>query len=190
MASSPVVRIPATACLITREKTWPTDATCCLGRPGTVVFDEVLVKTECTSVFDRFELALRARNEHIYMQDDDCSVDAAFLYRLYDGDHITNALTAKHYNEYSGTGETLIGWGSFFPKWRVNFERWQARYGNEFLDRAAERVFTLLNQPQNSVIMPIKHIDRPVKMWTQPDHFFVRERIRQMYNLLGKPLPT
>ncbi len=170
-----------TAVLITREKEWPADT-----RLDFSFFDQVLIATECKSVWTRFELAMQARNAHIYMQDDDCVVLTEALSHAYDGVHITNCMTENHYAEYAGTGETLIGWGSFFPKWRVNFDRWTRVYGNTYLDRAPERVFTLLNQPQHPVVLPILHIDRPVKMWTQPGHFQVREEIRRMFRYQNK----
>lgn len=171
-----------TACLITREKNWPNDT---ISFDTWDLFDEILIATECKSVWTRFELAEKAVNDHIYMQDDDCIAPALELSRHYDAVHITNAMGRQHYEEYRSTGETLIGWGSFFPQWRLEcFDRWQSAYGNLYLDQAPERIFTLLNQPHKSFVLPILHFDRPVKMWTQPGHFERRAHIRE----LVKPL--
>lgn len=172
-----------TACLITREKEWPKET---ISLDTWDLFDEILIKTECATVWDRFGLAYTAKNDHIYMQDDDCIAPAQQLIREYDGVHITNAMGRQHYDEYRSTGETLIGWGSFFPLWRVEsaFDRWFSAYGNLYLHQAPERVFTLLNQPHKTFVLPISHFDRPQKMWTQQGHFERRAHIRE----LVKPL--
>lgn len=171
-----------TAVLITREERWPYADT----KIDQFPFDEILVETRCQSVWRRFELAQQARHDHIYMQDDDCRINIQHLFNEYDGEHITNAITPQHFREYSGTGETLIGWGSFFPKRLVNFSEWRESYGDLYLDRAPERVFTLLHQPHWPVVMDIQHFNRPIKMWTQPDHFEVRAKIRRLASALGK----
>ena len=164
--------IKVSAVLITREAEWPRDARVDFD------FDEVLVGTKSPNVFRRFELAMTARNDVVYVQDDDCSIDIEQLWRKYDG-RLTNAQTPEHQRVYGGTGMTLIGWGAFFPKRLIDFSRWIARYGK--VDQMeCDRIFTFLAQPHNTIVMPIRQFTRPVRMCNQPGHYQVRDRLLTM----------
>jgi hypothetical protein len=171
-----------TAVLISRERTYPEDVFL------NYEFDEVLYGlTEPgvpSGVFTRYELALQARNEHIYVQDDDCVVDIAELARWYDGEHLTNAITAYHLEQYAGSGVTLVGWGCFFPKRLVDFSRWDRHYGREAIPPGEDdRVFTYLAQPHHTKVMPIRHIQRRQAMCQTDGHY---TRRRQVFDMLAK----
>lgn len=163
---------PVTAILITREDRYPTDIR--MGFP----FDEVIIETGCPNVRRRFELALGARNETIYTQDDDAEIDINALWHHYDGS-LTNAITQYHKDAYEGTGVTLIGWGAFFPKSLIDFSRWEAAYG-EVDAMEADRIFTYLAQPHNTVVMPIQERPRGTRMCLEPGHYQTRDRIIRM----------
>lgn len=166
-----------TAVLITKNKEYPPEIK--LGN----FFDEVLVTTECPSVYRRYEQAQRAKNSVIYVQDDDCIVDYEELWNHFHGEHLTNAITAHHQKVYKNTGITLVGWGCFFPKHLVDFSRYTDKYGvDDLLLSQADRVFTYLNQPHVSVISDVKHLPTATaasRMHTQPDHLDNLRKIRE-----------
>lgn len=155
-----------TACLITRDKKYPME----IQLNG---FGEVLIRTESPSVYERYKLAMEAKNDIIYVQDDDCIVDYDELWRYYNGS-ITNAITDHHFRAYQGTGATLVGWGCFFPKSALAcFAKYIERYGEDaHLLREADRIFTVMNQPHNTIIRN-HHDFRPQveRMWQESNHW-------------------
>lgn len=160
------------AVLITREDRYPTDIA--LNFP----FDEVIVNTRCPNVKRRFDLAQQARNEVIYVQDDDAEIDIALLASYYDG-RMTHAITPGHAQIYRGTGVTLIGWGCFFRKSMIDWSKWEAKYG-DVDEMEADRIFTYFAHPHNSVLMSIRQIHRATKMCERPGHYQTKERILRM----------
>lgn len=168
--------IKATAVLITRLKEYPKEILDALP-----AFDEVLIKTECPSVLYRYELATQAKNDLIFFQDDDCLVDVEELYKHYNG-QLTNFIKEGHYRFYNGSGITLIGWGCFFPKSMLDFSKYIEKYEiDDLLLSQADRVFTYLNQPHNTIIRPV--VDLPTaadstRMSTQWDHWTNLQQIR------------
>jgi hypothetical protein len=175
-----------TAVLVTREKEWPADIE--MNFP----FDDVLVQTESPNLLPRFDLAKQARNEIIYVQDDDAQIDIRRLWRHYD-ERVTNAITHGHlriYNELCGNRVTLIGWGCFFPKRLIDFQPWHDWYGD--LDPIEiDRIFTHLayryqEAPHNSVVMPIEQLERPRAISRDnPRHYHDRaEIIRKLEAML------
>src|SRR3990167_1445415 len=156
---------------ITTEKEYPKEI-------DTSWFDEVLIRTESPSVYERYLLAAQAKNDIIYVQDDDCLVDYQELWKYYNG-QITNGMTAHHQSNYRSSGVALVGWGCFFPKEMLkNIDKYIAKYGvDAHLLREADRIFTYLNQPFNSVITD--HLDftpQTNRMWNESHHW---ESMRQ-----------
>lgn len=159
--------------LITREKEYPKIVA---ERLDTGFFDEIIVVTECESIYHRYLAAMKASNDIIYVQDDDCMVNYQHLFLYYgSGDLITNAMPKEFVEKYKETGCTLVGWGCYFPKSMLEgaFDKYIAQFGvDAHLLREADRIFTYLNQPFNTVIMP--HEDLPQngkKMSDDPDHY-------------------
>jgi hypothetical protein len=171
--------LSVSAVLITREAEYPKDVR--LDFP----FEEVIIETQCTGVRRRFELAQQARNEVIYVQDDDCSLDIRRLWSHYDG-RLTHAITPGHKIMYAGLGVTLIGWGCFFPKRLIDWSRWDRMYGAGTIPEVEyDRVFTYLAQPHNTVVMPFHQIPRPRAMSRDnPDHYTSRARIFEALRLM------
>lgn len=161
-----------TAVLITRESEYPKDVRL------DFEFDEVLVETNCRNVLRRYELALQARNDVIYFQDDDASIDIKHLWSQYNG-KLTYAITPGHLIMYASTGVALVGWGAFFPKMLIDFRRWEAAYG-PVDEMECDRIFTYIAQPHNPVVMPIGQFSRPVKMCERPGHYQTRDKIFKM----------
>lgn len=165
---------------ITRDKEYPKEI-------DTSWFDEVLIKTESPSVYERYLLAEKAKNDVIYVQDDDCILNYKELWKHYDG-RLTNGITREHQNSYRGSGVTLVGWGCFFPKSMLkNIDKYKDKYGvDRHLLREADRIFTFLNQPHNDIVMP--HIDfkhqKAGRMWNESDHWTsMNEAIAKLHNI-------
>lgn len=179
--------IKATFVGITREKEYPKEI-------DTSGFDEVLIKTESPSVYERYILASKARNELIYVQDDDCIVDYQALFGHYNG-QITNGMTQHHLDYYRDKGVTLVGWGCFFPKTMLkNMGRYASVYGvDEHMLREADRIFTYFNKPFNSVVMDHKDFtEQTQRMWNESNHWTsMEEAIRkcQAIELSQSPKP-
>jgi hypothetical protein len=158
--------------LICKEKEYPKIV---MERLTLGFFDEILVYTECPSVYERYKLAKRAKNDVIYVQDSDCLVNYQILYSKYNGD-ITNTMTDQFQQFYEPLGCTLVGWGTFFPKSLLSvFKKYIDRYGeDEHLLREADRIFTYLNKPFNTIMMPhedLKRANDSTAMWKEPEHF-------------------
>lgn len=166
-----------TAVLITKLKEYPKEILDSLPP-----FDEVLIKTKCPSVLYRYELATQAKNDLIYVQDDDCLVDVEELYKLYDG-RLTNFIKPWHFESYKGTGITLVGWGTFFPKKMLDFSKYIEKYEiDDLLLSQADRVFTYLNQPHNTYKRDGRDLPSATdntRMSTQSDHWINLRNIQQ-----------
>lgn len=160
--------------LITREPEYPEIV---LERLDLGFFDEILIVTECPSVYHRYLAAAKAKNDIIYVQDDDCLVNYQVLFRhfiLNGGGQITNTMTLPFQEKYKDAGCTLVGWGCYFPKKMLSvFDRYIAKYGiDAHLLREADRIFTNLNQPWNTVIQPHEDLNQTQdRMGYQPEHY-------------------
>jgi hypothetical protein len=162
-----------------------------------VDFDEVIIETRCPGIWRRYELALQARNEHIYVQDDDCRPNVALLLSTYDGRRMTNAVRPGHYRNYLRTGHTLPSWGAFFPKRLINFDRWTARHGTLMrrhvfgpdgskVDRCEDdRIFSWLARPRvNPVVMSIPFFARSASLAAEPGAMESRARCHKLLEAL------
>ncbi len=157
-------------CLITRKKEYPSII---MDRLTLGFFDEILVCTESPSVYQRYLLAKQAKNDVIYVQDDDCLVNYQSLYKKYDG-NLTNTITEGFKNFYDPLGCTLVGWGCFFPRSFTDvFYKYIRKYGeDEHLLREADRIFSFLNKPFNSILMPHEDLFQDkTRMSLEPEHF-------------------
>jgi hypothetical protein len=160
-----------TAVLITREREYPKIV---LERIDTGFFDEIIIKTECPSVYGRYLAAKEAKNNLIFVQDDDCFVNYQRLFKHYNG-QITHTITPEHMKFYSKLDCTLVGWGAYFTKDMIDnaFEDYIAKYGEDkYLLREADRIFTYFNRPFNTILQPHENlIQTGDKMSLQPEHY-------------------
>lgn len=156
--------------LITKNKEYPQIV---LERLNLGFFDEIIIETESQSVYQRYLSAKKAKYETIYVQDDDCLVNYQVLFKHYNN-RITNTMTLPFQKQYDPLGCTLVGWGAFFPKYMVKvFDRYTAKYGEDnHLLREADRIFTCLNKPFNTIIMPHEDVNQTSdRMCSEPEHF-------------------
>lgn len=161
-----------TAVLITREVEYPEIVlerlTC------TDFFKDIIIVTECPSVYHRYLAAAKAETEHIFVLDDDALVNFQVLWSKYDKERITNAMTLPFIEKYKDSGCTLVGWGCYFPKSMLSvFDKYIAKYGiDQHLLREADRIFTHLNQPWNIIVQPHEDLfQHPDRMGYQPNHY-------------------
>jgi hypothetical protein len=174
-----MVSLPVSAVLITREPVYPRDINI------NVNFDEYLVETNCKNLARRFKLAAKARNEIVYVQDDDAQIDIEALWRHYDG-RLTHAITPGHfriYNDLCQNRVTLIGWGCFFPKALLTTAGHDlSRFGDHEVDRVFTHQAFRVAGPHNTIKMPIVQITRARAMSRDnPDHYRSRDFvIRQL----------
>lgn len=120
--------------------------------------DEVIVWNNAIEpnliVYARFFAALDAKNETIYVQDDDCIVESIeSLYNVYDGTKLVNGMKRERMEFYRGR-DSLVGWGAFFERsWIDCLEEYIQIYGKDaVLYREADRIFTSLLRVGRSTV--------------------------------------
>jgi len=161
-----------TAVLITREKEYPSIVlerlTCC------DFFQDIIIVTECPSVYHRYLAAKKATTEHIFILDDDALVNFQVLWESYDKVRITNAMPKPFIDKYKNLGCTLLGWGAFFPKHLLScFDKYIERYGvDQTLLREADRIFSAMNPNWNVIQLPHEDLFQDeTRMGVQPNHY-------------------
>ncbi len=154
-------------------------------------FGEVIIKTNSPSVYERYLQAENAKNDIIYVQDDDCLVPYTELFKHYNG-QITNAMVGrrKYYQEISGGKITLVGWGAFFPKERLKvFKKYIDAYGiDAHLMREADRIFTWLNYPNNTIPLERQDLIDPNgvgRMSADPRHYESMHEVIKKLDILA-----
>jgi len=118
-------------------------------------FDEVIVwdnsKRRDVSVYGRFLGAAEARNEVVYVQDDDCLVDSAAVVAEYRPGVVSSNVPMARRAFYSD-GVTLIGWGAIFDRaiaWDAFGRYWERFAADGFFQRECDRIFTGLSKCRN-----------------------------------------
>lgn len=150
-------------------------------------FGEVLVwdnsKVPDLKVYGRFAAITGALNRIVYVQDDDCIVDAAAIVAAYEPWIVTANSEPRHREVnaplYRG-GIAPIGWGAVFDRSAASvfhsyWDRWPY---DEIFRRECDRVFTALNRVK-LITVPFRHIKRPESMWTEGRHLSDFEEIRK-----------
>ena len=65
----------------------------------------------------------------------------------------------------------------------VDFTKWTDRYQMDVDE--TDRIFTYLNQPHNSIVMPINILQGPARMSDRPDHYARLASIIEKLKTLG-----
>ncbi len=149
-------------------------------------FREIIVVWECESIYQRYLAAAGAACDIIYVQDDDCMVNYQNLFKSYNG-QITNAMPQNRIADHEALKCTLVGWGCYFPKQMLRvFDKYIAKYGvDKHLLREADRIFTYLNRPFNTVIMPHEDLPQtPDRMSFDTIHYTSRNEALQKCKVL------
>jgi hypothetical protein len=115
--------------------------------------DEVLIRDNRFInhiTYGRYEQMKQARNEFIYVQDDDCIVNN--LQQLYDefvnhrGLCMVNNLKRSHIEIHKRRQDSLVGWGTIVNRqWASVLDWYIGNFGKDaVLLREADRIFTYL----------------------------------------------
>jgi glycosyltransferase involved in cell wall biosynthesis len=145
----------------------------------------IIPSTENKICYGRFLCAMQAKNELIYVQDDDALVNnVTTLYHafLHDGKGITHALQQDHlkilndYCHFYGQG-ALLGWGAFFKKsWLKNLERFVKDFSEDhLLRREADQIFSILLRAKHTTLpASIQMLDdnstKGIALYLEPEH--------------------
>ncbi len=99
-------------------------------------------------IYGRYIGATLAKNDIIYVQDDDCLVGALSLLDHYEEDKLICNIPMDRRAEYEGTGLSLVGWGALFHRKLIHsFHKYWDKFPiDELFLRECDRVFTALNQ--------------------------------------------
>lgn len=120
-------------------------------------FDELIVWDNSKAikdlkVFGRYAAAFIARNDLIYIQDDDCIIDTGKLLDKYESSmhhcyDVFSNFPQDRRMEYSGSKITLVGWGTLFHKntMKVFCNYLEANPFDDLFLRECDRVFSYLN---------------------------------------------
>jgi hypothetical protein len=141
--------------------------------------DEIVIVKGDTP-FNRYLAAVRAKNEAIFTQDDDCVTDLRPLLDAYEpgSGAIVNAMTLAHAAQYPGR-QTLIGFGAIFDRAIVRcFDGWER---DTLFFRESDRIFGTVN-PHVTVFPAIEilpHAYASNRLWKQPDHVAARIAMEQ-----------
>jgi hypothetical protein len=118
----------------------------------TPFFDEIIIQKDTGSqVYTRYEGIMRAKNDVIYTQDDDCIVEnlKELLENYEKGVIVANSdsMSRVKYAQLGGN-ICLVGYGSVFDKNLINvldgFKEWMSE--KDVFYRECDRVFTWLNK--------------------------------------------
>jgi len=178
-----------TAVLITREKEYPKEILDIVRENKNIT--EILIKTEADKIWWRYELALQAKNQFIYVQDDDCYVEnIQQLIDEFDGNHIVYNCQQHHFDYYkkiSNNKIALIGWGAIFNKDQLRvFDKYFKKFPKDKLSLDyCDRTFTYLNAPHKVIIRTVRNyeplINQPYRDSIQPGYW---EKLEEIVNRL------
>ncbi len=154
-----------------------------LNLEGTKV--RVINSDENRLCYGRFLCARQAKNEIIYVQDDDVIVEnipSLFQAFLDDPSGVVHALNTNHYQQrhkyvhFYGQG-ALVGWGAFFKKTWLNVldEFLSENPANYLFHREADQLFTILtglpHRPLPASIQLLSHNSTPgIALYREPEH--------------------
>jgi len=145
------------------------------------IFEGVLVwnnsRNSNRKVFGRYLLAQVAKSDTIYVQDDDCLINAGRLCYEYQPGELLCNVKPEHARDYQRQypGIALVGWGAIFPKSMIDFSPYLAKFPEDDLfDRECDRVFTWLNRAKTRIVdfgvEDLKHALGKDRMGTEARH--------------------
>lgn len=99
-------------------------------------------------------------SDYVYVQDDDCLVDAEKLCAEYQPGELLCNVLPSHAKFYAEIGMSLVGWGAIFPIMMIDWSRYLAKWpADELFQRECDRVFTLLNYDKIRVVdIGVEHL--------------------------------
>ncbi len=156
----------------------------------TLPFDDIVIwnnrARDNVMLYGRYVAMREARNQVVYVQDDDCTLTPEAIETLlaeYRPREIVANMPVSRWDDYPDS--CLVGWGAVFDRVlpRRAFERYARRYplgANAFM-RDCDLVFTTLT-PHVKLDLGFAHLpwaEMPYRLFRQPEHAGVREKILQ-----------
>lgn len=158
--------------------------------------DEILIHDNAAGpnikCYGRYKSLPRAKNEAIYVQDDDCIIEnIAELYGVFDGTKLINGMKPERAGAYRGR-DSMMGWGAFFMRdWAKCLDRYTEKYGeDEVLIRESDRIFTALCEVPRltlpAIVRDFPSAMAPFALSLQPEHESMkRTALQRAYELAG-----
>lgn len=127
-----------------------------------IVWDNSKAVTD-RKVFGRYLAAMSAKNDIIYVQDDDCIVPTEAVFSYWpdpEGRMLCNVPVSRRKDYVKRMPITLVGWGSLFHRVDLEvFKKYLDKYPeDELFDRECDRVFSYL-VPHVEIEVPFQHLD-------------------------------
>ena len=150
--------------------------------------DEIIIqdnsKGENLINYGRYVSALKAKNDIVYTQDDDCVVtNIADAYEKFIEDPTRISHCGTDYYEkdipnniHGDTQMTLMGWGAFFDRrWIPVLDKYIEKYGKDYcFYRETDRIFSILlgkhSQFTDGLIMELPDAHNEDALSNQKDH--------------------
>jgi len=152
--------------------------------------DEIMIVYSDIGPHNRYTAAKRAKNNTIYVQDDDCIIkNLQEIYDTYDKKHVTLGMEKYRWPIYENQRSKMVGWGTFFEKsWVKRMKPYLDMFGeDDIYKRESDRIFTYYN-PTKMVLADIASFPTAVDseaMCTQPDHESAKEEAIKRCELAG-----
>lgn len=155
--------------------------------------DEIIIqdnsKSENIINYGRYVSGLKAKNDIIFTQDDDCiNKNIGDLYEAFIADPTRLAHSGPDYygrdipnNIFKNTQMSLVGWGAFFKKeWISVLDQYVDKYGKDYcFYRETDRIFSiLLGKHSNFVegqIIELKGVHDETALSEQKDHLIYKK---------------
>lgn len=144
--------------------------------------------------YRRWLTALRAINDTIYTQDDDCIVqNLQELYNEYTGKEMVIGLKGDRLVESIGQKSSMVGWGTFLDKSWIDFDKYEAQHGvDELLIRESDRILTHkigAERPHNYQVSDIKDFESAnggMALYRKAEHWDTKaeaiKRAKELYD--------
>lgn len=138
------------------------------------------------AVFGRYIATQLGATELVYVQDDDCVVDADAIVAAHEPGRLVANMPVSRWADYPDS--TMVGWGAVFER-RLAFEafnRYWAQPGVQIprdpvFDRTCDVVFSALT-PRTVIDVGFSHLpwaETDGRMFRQPGHKSERDRVLQ-----------
>ena len=140
---------------------------------------------EDQKVYGRYLAATRFCGcDYIYVQDDDCLVDAERLCAEYQPGELLCNVQASHARFYADIRMSLVGWGAILPRSMIDFSRYLEKWPlDDLFLRECDRVFTRLNYDKLRVVdIGVEHLPHAYgqdRMGTEARHGRDLEEIKR-----------
>ncbi|MFA5759626.1 MAG: hypothetical protein WC942_09775 [Clostridia bacterium] len=155
--------------------------------------DQVLIRDntkENLFTYGRYWMCTYAKNDIVYVQDDDYLVyNIEELIALYDGVNIIANLK-EGFEGYYPYPETMVGWGALFNReWLSVFNKWRCHYGEDYLMyRGGDRIFTTLYGRAKTIKAKVKEFpsatDKNIAIYKREDHYMTVEKVRERLRII------